>query len=70
MQLSLNTDDIIKEAADKQFEIEFDSEYNAYMKCKQSLEVNMTEVYAFIWKQCAKSMQNKIKAQTELATKI
>jgi hypothetical protein len=70
MQFSLNPDDVMKEAADKQYEIEFKAEYDAYMKRKQSLEVNMTKAYAFIWDQCAKAMQNKIEARTEFATKI
>jgi hypothetical protein len=48
MQLNLNPDDAMKEAADRQYEIEFKAEYDAYMKHKQLLEVNMKKAYAFI----------------------
>ena len=64
LQTSNSTDDDIKTAENKQFEIEFKAEFDAFMKRKQSLETNMSKAYAFLWEQCAKAMQNKIEARS------
>jgi hypothetical protein len=64
LQTSTSTDDDIKAAENKQFEIEFKAEFDAFMKRKQSLETNMSKAYAFLWEQCAKAMQNKIEARS------
>jgi Reverse transcriptase (RNA-dependent DNA polymerase) len=70
LSYSVIQDAITREAEDRQYEIEFKAEYDAYMKRKQSLEVNMTKAYAFLWDQCAKAMQNKIEARTDYVTTV
>ena len=57
LSVSLNHDEIIRMAEDKQFEIEFKSEYDVFTKRKQALEMNLSKAYSFIWDQCAKSLQ-------------
>jgi hypothetical protein len=64
LQASKSTDDDIKAAENKQFEIEFKAEFDRFMKRKQSLETNMSKAYAFLWEQCGKAMQNKIEARS------
>jgi hypothetical protein len=70
MLFSSNLDDQVREATDRQYKIELKVECDAYMKRKQSLEVNIKKAYALIWDQCAKTIQNRIEARTEFATKI
>jgi hypothetical protein len=57
-----------KELENKQNEIEFKAEFDAFMKQKnkqkQTLETNTTKVYAFLWEQCAKAMQIKIESNS------
>ena len=65
LSVSLNHDEIIRMAEDKQFEIEFKSEYDVFTKRKQALEMNLSKAYSFIWDQCAKSLQNKIEARSD-----
>ena len=59
-----------KAAQDKQFEIEFKAEYDAFMKRKQALETNMSKAYAFLWDQCSKGMQNKVEARSDFVSDI
>jgi hypothetical protein len=37
MTVSVEADDDTRDAENRQFEIEFKAQYNAYMKCKQAL---------------------------------
>jgi hypothetical protein len=53
-----------KELENKQFEIEFKAEFDAFMKQKQTLEANTTKADAFLMEQCAKAMQNKIESNS------
>jgi hypothetical protein len=62
LEVSLSSDEVIRIAEDKQFEIEFKAEYDAFTKRKQALEMNFSKAYSFIWDQCAKSLQNKLEA--------
>ena len=70
LQVSKDPDADIKEAANKQFEIEFKEDYGAFTKRKQSYELNMTKAYAFLWEQCAKGMQSKIEAGETFISKV
>jgi acid phosphatase class B len=70
LRVSLNQDDAIRMTEDKQFEIEFKSEYNEFTKRKQWLEMNLSKDYSFIWDQCAKSLQNKIVVRTDYVSHI
>jgi hypothetical protein len=45
--------------------MEFKVEYDAFTKRKEALEMNLSKAYSFIWDQCAKLLQNKIKAKTD-----
>jgi hypothetical protein len=65
MQISTNSDDDIKTAENRQFEIEFKAEYDSWMKRKQIYINNTSKAYAFLWSQCAKSMQQKIEASKD-----
>ena len=44
------SDDDIKEAENEQYKMEFKAEYDGFMKRKQSLETNTTNVYELLWK--------------------
>jgi hypothetical protein len=44
------------------YDMEFKAEYDAFMKCKQFYEANITKAYALLWEQCSKGMQGKIEA--------
>jgi len=70
LRVSLNPDEVIRMAEDKQFEIEFKAEYDVFTKRKQALEMNLSKAYSFIWDQCAKSLQNKIEARTDYVSLI
>ena len=65
LSISLSVDEGVKMAEDKQFEIEFKAEFEAFTKRKQAMETNLTKAYAFLWDQCARSLQNKIEARTD-----
>ena len=56
LQFSMDQDEDINKAENRQFEIELKEEYGAFMKRKQNYEVNTTKAYAFLWEQCAKGM--------------
>lgn len=64
LKVSNDQDEAKRESENKQYEIEFKAEFDAFMKRKQSLETNKTKAYAFLWEQCSKAMQNKIEARS------
>jgi hypothetical protein len=68
LSYSTSTDPAAKEADDRQYEMIFKAEYDAYMKRKQAYENNLTKAYAFLWSQCARGMQNKIEARSDYTT--
>ena len=70
LMYSISDDDIMIEAENEQFKIEFKAEFDSFMKRKQCLETNTTKAYAFLWDQCAKGMQSKIEARTDYNIKI
>ena len=70
LQFSKNKNDDVKEAENKQFEIEFKEDYSAFMKRKQNYETNTTKAYAFLWEQCAKGMQSKIESGETFSSKV
>ena len=49
----------------RQFEIEFKSDYDTYRKRVQVYENNLTKAYALLWERCAKAMKNKIEARSD-----
>jgi hypothetical protein len=71
LRTSGNTDEEEKELTNKQYEIEFKTELNGFMKRKQNLEANTTKAYAFLWEQkYAKAMQNKIESNSNFESTI
>jgi hypothetical protein len=52
----------------KQFEIEFKSEFDDFRIRKRTLDNNKPKAYAFLWERCAKGMKNKIESRTDYAT--
>ena len=67
---SYNDDKEAKDSENRQFEMEFKAEYDAYMRRKQSLETNMSKAYAFLWEQCSKGMQSKIEARSDFNSEV
>jgi hypothetical protein len=63
-------DEEIPEMENKQFQIEFQAEYDNFRKRKQHYETNVFKAYALLWEQSSRSMQNKIEAHPNYATKI
>jgi hypothetical protein len=70
LSTSKSTIDEIKDLENKQYEIEFKAEFDAYMKRKQTYESNVTKAYAFLWEQCGKAMQNKIESNSTFDSNI
>jgi hypothetical protein len=60
----------VQELHNKQYEMEFKAEYDAFMKRKQFYEANTTKAYALLWEQCARSMQGKIEANEKFESTI
>ena len=65
MQVSSDGDEEIRANENKQFKIEFKSDYDTYRKRVDTYENNRTKAYALLWERCAKAMKNKIKARSD-----
>ena len=59
-----------KQQDNKQFEMEYNREFDEYLKRKRMYEDNLYKVYAFLWERCTKAMQNRIMAHADFQTKI
>jgi len=70
LSISLSIDEGVKTAEDRQFEIEFKAEFDAFTKRKQAMDLNITKAYAFLWDQCAKPLQNKIESRADFLSDI
>ena len=70
MQVSVATDDDTKAAENRQYEIEFKADYDAYRARVLALENNKTKAYALLWERCSKGMKNKIESRTDFDSKI
>jgi secreted Zn-dependent insulinase-like peptidase len=70
LKTSISADADTKEAENKQYEIKFKAEFDAFMKRKQNYEANTTKAYAFLWEQCAKAMQSKIESGSKFESEI
>ena len=64
LQQSTKTNATEKAVEDKQFEIEYKTEFDQYMKQQQQYKENKGKAYTFLWFHCHWSMQHKIEAQT------
>ena len=66
MQVSKDKDDAVRTIENRQYEIEFNSDYDTYRKRVQVYENNLTKSYALLWERCAKAMKNnKIEARSD-----
>ena len=54
----------------RQFEIQFKSDYGDYKKIITAYDNNLIKACALLWERCAKGMQNKIEARTDFTTDI
>jgi hypothetical protein len=70
MQQSKEAVDIaLRDMENKQFEIEFKSDYDAYRKRLHDInENNLTRAYASLWERCTKAMKNKIVSRSDFDT--
>jgi len=69
-EITTNADADVKELEDKQFEKEFDKDYDAYRKRVSQYEQNKVKAYALIWERCSKGMQNKVESRTDFVSRI
>ena len=65
---SSDTDAAIQAIQNKQFEMEFKADYDAYRKRVLALENNKTKAYALFWERCAKGMKNKLESRVDFDT--
>jgi hypothetical protein len=57
---SREDDEDDREGENRQYEIMYKAELDLYMQQVRDLKENQTKAYSFLWKHCAKGMQNKI----------
>ena len=65
LQSSQESDNELKALENEQFRIEFKTLFDVYIKREQTYQTNLTKAYAFLWDQCSKAMQQKIKSREE-----
>jgi hypothetical protein len=65
---SSDTDAAIQAIQNKQFEMEFKADYDAYRKRVLALENNKTKAYALFWERCTKGMKNKLESRVDFDT--
>ena len=70
MKFSSASDTSQKEQENRQFELEFKSDYEGYMRRVNAYENNMIKAYAMIWERCTKGMKQKIEARIEFSSRI
>ena len=54
----------------KQFQILYEAEVDAFVKRKETYRSNTTNAYALLWGQCNKALQSKIQTRTDFASAI
>ena len=70
ISMSTSADTAVKEAQNKQFEIEFKVDYEAYRKQVLECKNKRTKAYALLWERCTEGMKNKIEAHTDFKSKV
>ena len=71
LQQNDDRDDPTKTATlNKQYEMEFQADYDAYRKKILAYENNKTKSYALLWERCTKAMKNKIESRTNFESKV
>ena len=65
MVVSVETDRDVKAREDKQNDLKYKMEYDAYLKRTNIFEENEYKAYADLWEHCAKALKAKIEARTD-----
>ena len=68
MRFSTNKDENVQKNENRQYEIEFKADYDAYSKRLQTFDNNKIKAYALLWERCAKAMKNKIESRSDYDT--
>jgi hypothetical protein len=67
---STNPEENTRKLEDKAHEAVFKAEIQQFVKRKDNYMSNRSKVYALLWQQCARTMQNKIQARADFTSKI
>jgi hypothetical protein len=59
-----------RNAETRQFEIEFQSDYDHYRRRQMIYDNNVVKAYALLWEKCSKGMTNKIEARSDFRSQI
>ena len=62
LEMSKDTDDEVKKRENRQYELDYKTVYDEYMKRKRTLEANGYKAYAEVWERYNKTMQSKIES--------
>ena len=70
LQVSINPDNDVATVENRQFEIEFQQDYERWSIRKSKFETNCSRSYAFLFEHCSKSIQSKLQARDDFESKI
>jgi hypothetical protein len=70
MRISKSDDSFTRDQENKQYEMEFRSDYEEYKRRVNSYINNLIKAHAMIWERCTKGMKQKIEARTDFHSKI
>jgi hypothetical protein len=70
LKKSSDPDQDIKDTENRQYEMEFSSDFNRYRKREEVYENNIVKSYALFWEKCTVGMKNKIQGRTDFKSKI
>lgn len=65
LQVSSKSSNEACAAKNRQFEIGFNADYDAYSKQVQTYEKNKTKAYTLLWERGAKAMKNKFESRSD-----
>jgi hypothetical protein len=69
-QYSTSSSVEVRQLEDEAHEAVFKAEIQQFVKRKDNYMSNRSKVYALLWQQCARTMQNKIQARSDFTSKI
>jgi flavorubredoxin len=70
MRFSKSDDSFTRDQENKQYEMEFRSDYEEYKRRVNRYINNLIKAYAMIWERCTKGMKQKIEAKTDFHSNI
>jgi hypothetical protein len=70
MKFSMSSDELVKTQENKQFELEFQADYDELKRRMNIYENNQVRAYAVIWERCTRGMRQKIESRVEFPQKI